>query len=146
MSDKRFKGYQWPVERSDSDDAINIAKRTSMFQLFNIYGKIGYNYRPQTKFARVMFLHLSVILFTGGGDVERSGQRESQGPYPGGRLGVWPGGVSRPTPKGVSRPRPGGGPGPGVDGGGSQHALRQSPPRRRLLLWTVRILLECILV
>ena len=24
------------------------------------------NYRPQTKFAKVMFLHLSVILFTGG--------------------------------------------------------------------------------
>ena len=26
-----------------------------------------YFYRPQTKFAKVMFLHLSVILFTGGG-------------------------------------------------------------------------------
>ena len=26
-----------------------------------------YIYRPQTKFAKVMFLHLSVILFTGGG-------------------------------------------------------------------------------
>ena len=28
---------------------------------------ISYFYRPQTKFAMVMFLHLSVILFTGGG-------------------------------------------------------------------------------
>ena len=29
--------------------------------------KVLHNYRPQTKFAKVMFLHLSVILFTGGG-------------------------------------------------------------------------------
>ena len=34
-------------------------------------------YRPPTKFAKVMFLHVSVILFTGG---------VSPGPYPGGRL------------------------------------------------------------
>ena len=27
---------------------------------------VEYCYRPQTKFAKVMFLHLSVILFTGG--------------------------------------------------------------------------------
>ena len=27
----------------------------------------GYYYRPQTKFAKVMFLHVSVILSTGGG-------------------------------------------------------------------------------
>ena len=38
---------------------------------------------------KVMFLHLSVILFTGGW-VSR--------PDPRGRLGVWPGGVSRPRP------------------------------------------------
>ena len=28
-------------------------------------------YRPQTKFAKVMFLHLSAILFTGGGVPEQ---------------------------------------------------------------------------
>ena len=48
-------------------------------------------------------------------------------------------GVSRP------RPRPRGCPGPG-SGGVSQHALRQTPASRLLLLRTVRILLECILV
>ena len=53
----------------------------------------SHHYRPQTKFAKVMFLHLSVILFTGGGvsrptprgKVEGSGRRR---------------GVSRPTPRG----------------------------------------------
>ena len=54
-----------------------------------------------------------------------------------------------PGPGGVFAPR--GLPGPsGVPGPGelvSQHALRQTPPpERRLLLRTVRILLECILV
>ena len=70
-----------------------------------------------------MFLHLSVILFTG---------REVSRPTPGGVGGLagWglqahiPGEGSRPTPEGdVSRPRLGGG---------------------RLLLRAVRILLECI--
>ena len=61
-------------------------------------------YQLQTKFVKVMFLHLSVILFTGGVK-----------PRP---RGVWPGvcpgphgGVSRPTPEGrlgVPRPTPGG--------------------------------------
>ena len=36
-----------------------------MFQLFTYV--LQYNYRPQTKFAKVMFLHVSVILSTGGG-------------------------------------------------------------------------------
>ena len=45
-------------------------------------------YRPQRSWGKVMFLHVSVILFTGGG---------SPGPHPGG-------GVSRPTPRrGVSQ-------------------------------------------
>ena len=52
------------------------------------------------------------------------------------------------APGGVSAPR--GGLLPGVPGPGgfvSEHALRQTTPReRRLLLRTVRILLECILV
>ena len=63
------------------------------------------------------------------------------------------GGLSRPRPRGVSRPRPGGVvcpggcPGPGPGGRGvSQHALTQTPPSRRQLLRTVRILLECIIV
>ena len=37
-----------------------IIAHISVWYLFNFY-------RPQTKFAKVMFLHLSVILFTGGG-------------------------------------------------------------------------------
>ena len=64
-------------------------------------------------------------------------------------------GVSRPTPRGrdlqactwgVSWPTPGGGLQAHIKGGVSQHALRQPPPSPRLLLWVVRILLECILV
>ena len=74
-------------------------------------------------------------------------QQEVSRPRPGGGDGGGLlGGVSRPRgclPKGVPRPR--GCPGPGL-GGVSQHALRQTPPSRRLLLRTVRILLECILV
>ena len=87
-----------------------------------------------------MFLHMSIIMFTG--------EVGCLGPHPGGRLGglVW--GVSRPTPRGCVQ---------GhtrrvqahAQGGVSQHALRQTPPpppSRCLLLWAVRILLECILV
>ena len=85
------------------------------------------------------------------GEVGGSGQGGVSRPTPGG---------SRPTrggpgphlrgvqaqPWGVSRPSPGGCSGPGP-GGVSQHALRQTPlPSRWLLLWVVRILLECILV
>ena len=36
--------------------------------------------------------------------------------------------------------------GPGLGGCASQHALKQTPPSRRLLLRVVRILLECFLV
>ena len=70
-------------------------------------GVLTYYYRPQTKFAKVMFLHVSVILSTGGG-VSR--------PIPGGGCGVWPGGVSRPIPRGEfegSGRRGFPGPGPG---------------------------------
>ena len=102
-------------------------------------------YHPQTKFAKVMFLHQYVILFTGG----------CLGPHPRGRLGGLAGG------RGLG-PHPGGGgwgsgwggkcpgPHPGgtqAHGGVSQHALRQTPtPSIRLLLRAVRILLECLLV
>ena len=104
-------------------------------------------YRPQTKFAKVMFLHVSVILSTGGG---------SPGPYPGGRLGGHAGGGgSRPISRGgrlrglqahTQREVEGSGwvvlqahtqvggwgsgycsTGPGLGGGVSQHALRQTP-------------------
>ena len=93
-------------------------------------------YRPQTKFAKVMFSHVSVCPQRGG----------SPGPHLGGVEGSGlGGGVSRPTPRGVSRPTPGGVSRP-TPRGVSQHALRQTPPSRRLLLRAVRILLECILV
>ena len=61
--------------------------------------------------------------------------------------------VSRPTPRGevegsglggLQAHTQGASPGP-HSVGVSEHALRQTPPRR-LLLWVVRILLECILV
>ena len=75
---------------------------------------VGFDcYRPQTNFAKVMFLHVSVCPQWGG-----------PGPHIGGRLRGLPGGVSRPTPmgevegsgwglcrptpRGVSRPTPGG--------------------------------------
>ena len=66
-------------------------------------------YRPQTKFAKVMFLHVSVCPWWGWvggiqahtqGEAEGSGWGGSPGPHPGGCWGVWPGGVSRPTPRG----------------------------------------------
>ena len=166
---------------------------------------------------KVIFLHLSVILFTGGcypsmhcrwypsmhcsrsggglwypsmpcrfpgphprgklrgvrpggspgphprGKSRGSGLGGSPGPCPRGKLrGIFQGclqthtwgGSPDPHPGGVSRPTPRGSPSPHRGGyvqaqarGGSQHALRQTPPHsRRLLLRAVRILLECILV
>ena len=91
-----------------------------------------YYYRPQTKFVKVMFLHLSVSH-----SVHRGGV--SPGPHPGGMLRDLAGGVSRPTPgEGVPRRTPKGGlqahtqgvlgPGPHLVGCVSQHALRQTPP------------------
>ena len=112
-------------------------------------------YRPQTKFAKVMFLHVSVSdsVHRGGGIPAclvaglQGGWYPSMpcrfpGPHPGGSWGVWPGGwrglqahtqggswggwPRGPTPRGVYRPTPG--------GCVSHHALRQSPTPRRLLL------------
>ena len=37
-----------------------------LYQAQTLLLKFNHYYRPQTKFAKVMFLHLSVILFTGG--------------------------------------------------------------------------------
>ena len=127
-------------------------------------------YRPQTKFAKVMFSHLSASHSVHGGG--------SPGPHPGGMLRGLAGGVSRPTPRGdvegsgwgVSRPTPrgevggsgqGGSPGPhpwGVPrptlGGGSPGphpwgcipACTEADIPQRLLLRVVHILVECILV
>ena len=71
-----------------------------------------------------------------GGGVEGSGLGGLQTHTQGGSWGVWPGGS------------------PGLHPGGSQahtqgvsqHALKQTPPRRQLLLQAVRILLKRILV
>ena len=109
-----------------------------------------------------MFLHVSVILFTGGWypnmhcrwypsmPCSRSpGGYLSMpcrfpGPHPGGSWGIWPGGVFRPTPKGelrglawgVSRPTP----------RGVYPSMHWSRPPWWLLLQAVCILLESILV
>ena len=69
------------------------------------------------------------------GEVEGSGWGGLQAHTQGGRLRGLAGGLQAHT-QGVSRP----------GGCVSQHALRQTPPSRWLLLWVVRILLECILV
>ena len=121
-----------------------------------------------------MFLQVSVILFTGRGGIPAclaggipaclaglwgcipaclaGFQAHTQGRA----WGVWPWGVSRPTPGGslqvhtqmVSRPRPGGGGGlPGPHPGWCIPACTEADhPSWWLLLWAVRILLECILV
>ena len=55
------------------------------------------------------------------------------------------GGLQAHTQGGCPSPHWGGSPGQHPGGGGvSQHALRQTPPRERLLPRAVRILLECI--
>ena len=131
-------------------------------------------YRPQRSWGKVMFLHVSAILFTGrgwyssmhyrwypsmpcsrspggGGGWYPSMPCRFPGPHPGGKLrGLAWGGLQVHT-WGASRPtprrvfRPTPGGSPGPHPGGvSQHALRQTP--RQLLLRVVHILLECILV
>ena len=98
-----------------------------------------YSYRPQTKFAKVMFLHVSVILFTGGdgitaciaglqahtqGEVGESGLEGAPGPHPGGKLrGLAWGGLQAHTWR-VSRPTRGGSPDP-HRGGLQVHPLPQ---------------------
>ena len=71
--------------------------------------KVKYNYhfyRSQTKFAKVMFLHLSVILFTEG----------CLGPHPRGRFGGLAGGCLGPHPGGGWGVRLGVCPGPHPEG------------------------------
>ena len=91
-------------------------------------------YRPQTKFAKVMFLYVSVILSTGGEVVSQHALQlvsqhalqvswgGSPGLHPGGEVeGSGQGGVSRPTPTGCLQAHTRG-------GCVSQHALKQTPP------------------
>ena len=104
-------------------------------------------YRPQRSWGKVLFLHVSVILFGGGGvwgvvsqhalqvvsqyalqvsrptprgEVEGSGQGGLQAHTQGRSWGVWPRGVSRPTP--------GGSPGPHLGGGLQTHTWGVSRP------------------
>ena len=76
---------------------------------------LAYYYRPQTKFAKVMFLHLSVILFTGGstwagtpGQVHPPGRYTPQQvhphPHPLGRYTPWAGTSQAGTPPGQVHP------------------------------------------
>ena len=118
------------------------------YREMNLNNKFQHYYRPQTKFAKVMFLHVSVILSRGwypsmpcsspgphpaGGEVEGSGWG-SPGPHPGGRLRGLARGVSRPTPRGSPGPHPGGPPGqhpggsPGPHPGGCIPACTESDP------------------
>ena len=142
---------------------------------------------PQRSWGKVMFLHVSVILFTVGVVSQHASQMVSQPGLQGVvsqhalqvvsqhalqqvSRGVSQHSlqVSRPTPRGEVQgsdqggspgPHPGGlrcgpgdpplgvgSPGPHPVGCVSQHALRQTPPPRWLLLRSVRIVLECILV
>ena len=98
----------------------------------NNYRECTHYYRPQTKFAKVMFLHVSVILSTVGvgGGVPACIGGGIPGPHPGGKLRGLAWGVSMPTPRGESWVVwLGGGGFPGLHSGGvSQHALRQTPP------------------
>ena len=141
-------------------------------ETFHVLFPFGsYIYRPQTKFAKVMFLHLSVILFTGGGlpqcmlgyhPPEQTPHPRSRHP-PGTRHPPPPPGTRHPPPPPGTRhpPEPGTPPGtrhppgPGTPPREQKPPWEQTPPgtrhppppeQRRLLLRTVRILLECILV
>ena len=122
------------------------------------------------KFAKVMFLHVSVCpqgggipaCIAGGIPACLAGIQGVSRPKPREKLRGLARGISRPTPRGVSRPTPRGVSRPTLEGVSrptlegvsrptprgvcvSQHALRQTP-RGRLLPRAVRILLECILV
>ena len=116
------KFYRFPQEKIDHHYIIVLLDMDSLDN--------DYNYCPQRSWGKVIFSEVCVK-----NSVHREG---SPGPHPRGKLrGLTGGGLQAHTRGGLSRPRP---------GGVSQHALRQTPPSRRLLLQAVRILLECILV
>ena len=97
----------------------------------------NYNYHPQRSWGKVMFLQVSVILFTGGVGgwwwvVSQHALQVSSPTTKGGVEGSGQGGVSRPTWGGLQVHSCGrglqGAPGPHLGGLVSQHALRQTPP------------------
>ena len=103
-------------------------------------------YRPQRSWGKVMFLHVSVILFTGSGGWYPSmlcrwypsmpcrlpGRGVSR-PTPRGKLRGLARGVSRPTPRGLSRPTPRGVSRP-MPGGGVYPSMHRGRPLRGWLL------------
>ena len=126
------------------DDSEDIQIRHVVYKLptylayryFCLFSLCFY-YRPQTKFAKVMFLHLSVILFTGWGACMAGGVRSSpcvargRGCMHGRGACVAGGGMH------------GRGAGGMCSGGCAwQGGMHGPPPHAR----AVRILLECILV
>ena len=119
------------------------------FNSFNLVKNIITVITVRNEVAKVMFLHLSVILFMGGGVLsqhvlqvvsQHALQQVSGGGWSGGGACSWGGGVP--------------GPGGGLLWGGvcsrGEPALGGSPPppseSRWILLRTVRFLLVCILV
>ena len=143
--------FFYSTQKCLCNEYLNIFRHSWPFQALICHSKtISTCYRPQTKFPKVMFLHVSVcpwgavcsrgglllggVCSRGGGVSAPRGvcswggspgphSGGSPGPHPGGSPGPHLGGVSRPTPRGVS-----------------------APPWWQLLLRVVRILLECILV
>ena len=129
-------------------------------------------YRPQRSWGKVMFLHVSVILFTGGGGWSPSMHcrwypsmpySRSLGPHlrgklrgsgqPGGSPGLHQGGLQTHTQgAGGLQANTWGSPGPHLAGSPGPHpwgvcipaCTEADPPPQQLLLWVVRILLECI--
>ena len=92
-------------------------------------------YRPQRSYGKVMFLYLSVILSTG----ECLLRCMLEYTHPPGRHTPHPLG-SHPLPWADTHPSP------ADTNPWADTPPRQTPPSRWLLQWTVRILLECIIV
>ena len=129
--------FSWSERRSPRLHTVPLYASSDGFPASHIN-----SYRPQTKFAKVMFLHLSVILSTGGGSASvHAGIPPPQSRHPPGT--DTPPGTDAPpgtdTPwdqththtPGVTHP-------PGADTSpGTRHTPREP---RRLLLRTVRIL------
>ena len=123
----RYPRTSTTIQWHFSDPDIKCYVRSLSNQAIILCDSQSY-YRPQTKLRDpVMFLQVSVILFMGGvvsqhtlQVVSQHALQVSRGVYP-----SMPCMVSRPIPKGELDP---------------------PPPGWQLLLWVVRILLECILV
>ena len=145
--------FSLSVTGQDSHALASVTTRSKLWTEVIEGKKLLVYYRPQWSWGDVMFLHVSMILFTGWGP-----QAHTRG---GGGWGVWLGGLQAHTQGGRLRGLAGGSPGPHprgeVEGSGwggvsrstpggysSMYWGRPLPPRRRLLLRAVRILLECI--